>query len=272
VDDSLHADSADSATNATNAQNAVNATTADNADLLDNKDSNDFAAAYESTVVVSPTGTDTENGTALLNALTGITDASATNPYLLLIEPGTYDLGSSVLRMKDHVDIEGSGQLHTTITSSTSSACSNGTVIGANNAELSFLTVRNTGSSNCIAAIYNNAVSPRLTHVTAEAAGGAAGGATNAIGVFTIVNANLTMTNVTAVASSSGSANFGMLNDSSSPTIKQSTLTGSTRSLAQEGGTVKVANTQLVGSVVRTSGTLQCFNNYDENLAAVTCP
>jgi hypothetical protein len=52
-----------------------------NAALLDGNHASHFAAAYKRTVVSSPVGTDTENGTALLYALSGITDASATKPY-----------------------------------------------------------------------------------------------------------------------------------------------------------------------------------------------
>ena len=46
-------------------------------------------------------------------ALSGITDASATKPYLLQVEAGTYDLGggfdTSTLVMKEHEDIRGAG-------------------------------------------------------------------------------------------------------------------------------------------------------------------
>src|SRR5918994_356947 len=144
------------------------------AGTLDGRDSADFAAAYERTVVVSPTGTDIENGTALKNALAGITDASATKPYLLYIEPGTYDLGTfgggnlPTIRMKPHVDIQGAGELQTLITSK--SSCGAGsTLYGANDTEVRFLTVRATGTETepCSAAIYNDHVSSRLTHVTA---------------------------------------------------------------------------------------------------------
>ena|SRR5215210_563285 len=61
------------------------------ADELDGKDSSEFAR-YTRTVVVSPAGTPSQNGTALKNALSGITNASETSPYLLKIEPGVYDL------------------------------------------------------------------------------------------------------------------------------------------------------------------------------------
>lgn len=68
------------------------------------------------------------------------------------------------------------------------------------------------------------------------------------------------------------------MSSESSPTIRQSKLSGSTFSLAQttnggNAGTGKVALSQLEGQVARLGvSTLQCFNNYDANLAAVTCP
>jgi hypothetical protein len=45
------------------------------------------------TVLVSPQSTPAASGTALLNALKGITDASVANLYLIIIEPGIYDIG-----------------------------------------------------------------------------------------------------------------------------------------------------------------------------------
>jgi hypothetical protein len=42
--------------------------------------------------------------------------------------------------------------------------------------------------------------------------------------------------------------------------IKQSTLSGSTKSLNRNGGNVKIASTQLVGPL--SSGVV-CFNNYN---------
>ena len=78
------------------------------------------------------------------------------------------------------------------------------------------------------------------------------------------------MTDVTATASG-GSNNTG-LHVRSSADVRQSKLSGSNRSLVVSYGTVKVALTQLVGPVTNASGTMQCFNNYNENMAAVTCP
>lgn len=116
-----------------------------NADRLDGQNASAFAS-YERTVIVSPVGT---NGQALLNALASITDASASRPYLLYIEPETYDLGNRSLQMKPFVDIEGSGELNAIITSTVSAdEAPTGTVDGANNTEMRFLTVQNTKNVN----------------------------------------------------------------------------------------------------------------------------
>lgn len=132
---------------------------------------------YTRTVVVSPEddATPTQNGTALLEALEGISGATAENPRLLYVEPGTYDLGEQSLQMKEHVDIEGSGEMATTITSAIQ-GCTTGTVQGTNNAEMRFLTVKNTAAagSACGIGLYNDSASPHLTSMSAIS-----GGATN---------------------------------------------------------------------------------------------
>ena len=97
------------------------------------------------TVIASPVpGDSLASGTALLSALAGIADASAANPYLLKIEPGVYDLGTSSLLMKQYVDIEGSGEGVTKITAHGPSFATSGTVVGASDTELRFLTVEHT--------------------------------------------------------------------------------------------------------------------------------
>jgi hypothetical protein len=96
------------------------------------------------TVIVGPAGTATENGTALRAALASITTASATNPWLLKIEPGTYDLGTSTLYMKPYVDVEGSGEVVTTIRS----AGGGPAVSGAGPAEMRLLTVQHAGGGS----------------------------------------------------------------------------------------------------------------------------
>ncbi len=176
---------------------------------------------YTHTVIVSPVGTATQNGTALLNALAGLTGVSATQPYLLNLEPGVYDLGALPLIMIPYVDIEGSGESVTKITGSGNASSSAGTVVGADNAELRFLTVANTGGAAYAVAIFNNTASPRLTHITANASGGTTGN----YGVFNVSSAP-TMTHVTASASG-GSTSNGTYNDSSSPIMTHVTANAS---------------------------------------------
>lgn len=288
------------------------------ADTLDGKTSAEFASAYKRTVVVSPVPNDAvASGTALKSALAGITGASSTNPYLLKIEPGVYDLGATPgLQMKQWVDIEGSGQQSTKIKCACGASdtfAPEAVVKGSNNAELRFLTVENTGGGPVSIAIRNQNASPQLTHVTVTASGGTrnfglhnnsssprmnnvtatASGGTESYGVYAVAFSSPQMTDITITASggthnfgaynsqsssrmmdvtataSGGTNSYGVYNDASSPTIRQSTLSGSNYSLYQSGSTVKVAVTQLVGPV---STGLVCFDNYDANLAAVTCP
>ena len=107
---------------------------------------------YKQTILVSPTGNSTADGTALRNALASITDASALKPYLVKLEPGTYSVGSTPLQLKPYVDVEGSGFLSTVISGSvdgrSGGATTSGAVIGADNVDLRFLTVSDTVSGS----------------------------------------------------------------------------------------------------------------------------
>jgi hypothetical protein len=193
-----------------------------NSDELDGKDSTDFARAYKRTVIVSPVpGEPAAGGTALLAALSGITDASQDNPYLLKIEPGTYDLGNSPLVMKQWVYIEGSGEDATKIRRSGSPNFDTGTVVASNKSGLGSLTVENTGGAARATAIWNEgATSFRLAHVTARASGG------NTNVAVDTLNASPQITDVEAVASGgSGTTNYGLYNNNSSPTIDYASAT-----------------------------------------------
>ena len=209
---------------------------------------------YRRTVVVSPIGTATENGAALLNALAGITDASATNPYLLHIEPGVYDLITDTLQMKSYVDMEGSGEEVTTITAAGTPVQPDdlwpkSTLSGADNAELRFLTVRNTGGNQNAVAIYNRSTSPRLTHVTVIASDGisqtlgvfnngsspsmsdmtiTAIGNPNVTGLFNFLGSSSMLVNVVITASAPPGWNaIGIKNNIASLTIRNSVITSS---------------------------------------------
>ena len=198
--------------------------------------------SYERTIIVSPDPLDeTKNGLLLRNALAGITGNGPTRPYLLKIEPGIYDLGSEPLALKPYVDVEGSGELTTTISST---AAIPATLVAANNSELRFVSVRGTNT----VALYSNGVSPRYTHVTAASSGGSfnypievTGGAalltdvtsagTGGVQAAGLVNfgggSNLTAVNSSFTGSGASSVNVGLLAYGASSTISGSVLTAS---------------------------------------------
>jgi hypothetical protein len=139
------------------------------------------------TIVVHPMSTGpTDSGTELLEAMANITNASATNPWLIKLDAGVFDLGTASLVMKPYVDIEGSGEDVTKIITATgsNSNANVGTVIGASNAELRFLTVENSGGGIFNVAVVVNSASPNLTHVTVKASAGIGAYVLEAVGLF----------------------------------------------------------------------------------------
>jgi hypothetical protein len=144
-----------------------------NADKLDGLNASDLQPAYARTVVVRPKATPAASGNALKAAVAGITSAAADKQYLVKVEPGLYDLGTSKLQMKAFVDIEGSGMGTTTITRSGGVDWFDGTVAGASNSELRLLTVEDTGGSDQSVAIVAQDVNPfSVRWVEAKASGG----------------------------------------------------------------------------------------------------
>ena len=169
-------------------------------------------------IYVAPSGGDF---TSIQAALNSITDASATNRYVVRVAPGTY---TEQVTMKQYVDIEGSGENTTRIIWTGSSGPNTGTVVGANNAELRSLTVENTGGTSFAYAIgiYNNGASPSLLNVTVSATGGSDGN----YGIYNI-SSSPNMADVTASVSGASFLNRGVFNISSSPTMTNVTTSAS---------------------------------------------
>jgi hypothetical protein len=72
-------------------------------------------------------------------------------------------------------------------------------------------------------------------------------------------------TNVTATG---GDSNYGVYNNSSFPTIRNSSITGTTNSIFNDGSTAQVADTMLDGQVVAGNG-IACVGAYDETFSAL---
>lgn len=201
---------------------------------------------YTHTVIVHPDENPRVAGQSLMRAVEQIVNPSAANPYLVKIEPGTYDLDTSSLAMRSFVDLEGSGEGITTITSTV--ATGSGTVIGADNSELRFLTIKNTGQAGQqVVALFSERTSPRYTHVRALASGGAENQAihvSNGAPVLDYVNA----------AATGGGTSIGLLNLNGALTVTNSALSAgdaegaNTGLLTTMGGTVRSANSSMTGS------------------------
>jgi hypothetical protein len=166
------------------------------------------------TVVVRPVGTAAQNGAALLAALAGITTASASNPWLLKIEPGVFDLGAASLVMKPFVDVEGSGEGVTKVTGLGRPTNDLATVHAVTDSEVRSLTVENRGGDAYAKALFVDGGAPRISNVTATAFGGA----TESQGFFVQNGATPTVLDLTARGIATGSAqSFGVINLSASP-------------------------------------------------------
>lgn len=197
---------------------------------------------YHNVIVVSSDGGDFTSVQAALNSISG---NSAGNKFLILVKPGTY--GGQVT-MKPFVDIEGAGEKITKLTYTGNPALQVGTVIGASNAEIRFLTTENTGAATYAVGMSNNGASPSILHVTATASGGtynygvynstsspvmknvtltATGGPGNTYGMNNYASAPV-MNNVIATASGASGGNYGISNENSSPaTMNNVTATAS---------------------------------------------
>jgi hypothetical protein len=163
------------------------------------------STAGADTVVVGPVpGSPALSGARLLLRHAGIVGASASNPFVLKLEPGVYDLRNRTLAMKPFVDIEGSGEGVTVVRAFVEAT---GTIAGAASAELRALTVENTAATSAIA-LRNDASGFRAAHVTctASTAGNATAIAQNSTGsvVLRSVTAQAAGDSATGVSSRGG--------------------------------------------------------------------
>ena len=204
-------------------------------------------------------------------ALTAITTASASNPFLVKVGPGEF---IEQVTMKPFVDIEGAGTGMTTIRATAGDAPEKGTVIGASNAQLRNLTVKSLGPgagyATAIAAPAGVSVSLLNVQAIAQSAG-----AFNGYGVFARgASANVEAKDLTIVSSSATTNNYGIYAEvSAQVSCRECSITvpAATNSFAlynAGGAPVYAANSQVVGS---TSAAI-CAGAYDQNFQSRTCP
>jgi hypothetical protein len=170
-------------------------------------------AFFNNVAIVAPSGGDFTNpALAMSNYSAWCGTPSPTNPCLLKIMPGVYNVGTTTVQMQPYIDIEGSGESTTMIQGNVDNVAQ-GILNGASNMEMRFLTVKNNGGGTYAYAIYNsNAASVKITNVTATASGG-----TWNYGISSNSSSPILL-NVTATASG-GSGSYGVVNGGSSATL-----------------------------------------------------
>ena len=188
---------------------------------------------------------------------------SETNPCLLKIMPGVYDIGTNSLIMQSFVDLEGSGEFVTKITGSVVSpdlATPLGTLKCAPNMETRFITVENTGAGGIRIALLSNILVPAercyLSHITVLASGGdtnigvaniqgfvqtsevsiTASGGTTSYGVYNKNTPRPILSFVTIRAEGATAVNAAIYNESGNPTIRWARLFVTPVSTAQNYG------------------------------------
>jgi hypothetical protein len=221
---------------------------------------------YTHTIVVHPDPDFRKAGSALIRAVATIAGNSASNPYLVKVEPGVYDVGDASVAMKEYVDVEGSGEDVTTITSTNSSGA--GTVVGANHSELRYAMVTNTGSGQQSVALFAESTSPRFTNVTAMSSGGSEN-----YGVH-LSNGSAVLKNVTAAATGGATA-IGLANFNGNITAANSSFTASDAAglvvgvLTTYGGSVKLQSSDLTAAGGSVAMGMRSYNG-NHTLANVT--
>jgi hypothetical protein len=104
--------------------------------------------------------------------------------------------------------------------------------------------------------------------------GRAPSGGTNANGIYNGGNSTtLEAQSVTALGENGSNSNYGLRSSvNATGNVSQSVLEGASDGLYLGTGTVHLAVSQLDGGATNSSGTLTCFQVYDETYTAYTCP
>lgn len=193
-----------------------------------------------------------------IDAINAITDASADNPYLILIGPGIYDLGSSELIMKPYVYIKGAGKDITTLVGhrldATGTNWSAGSFVkGVSNSSLRDLTVHNdcgTGTSGLCGAIYNNNnASPVFNRIRVKVTGG-----TNTVGIHNNASSSPSIKSTTVVAAGGGGSTGMYSYSNCQPDVIRSKIKATGTGFNAGVWTKGNSKTQIAHSTIKGSG------------------
>lgn len=212
--------------------------------------------------------------TDLRSALNSIDDASAANPYLVVIAPGRYEV-TSIINMKPYVSVTGSGQKATVLYGEVGGsiyALSSGILRGASHTTLSHLTIENDTPSpvpTWVQGVINSSVSDmRMNHVKVDVFGGSA---VHNRAVYNYASSTPNMNDVYLKAT--GTNGIGLYNtNTSAPFVKNSILHGSADGVRIGSAGTRIRNTYIENGVVDNNGTTQqCRETYDYDFVDVGC-
>ena len=208
------------------------------------------------------------SGTALLNAVAAIPTSgndvpSSSNPWLIKVGPGIFDLNGSGLVLPAYVHLDGAGRQITTITSANQFLY---TVQLNPQDRVSNMTIKNTGTGIDTRAVSVNQAYAELHNVYVEALGGT----TYNIGIYAI-SSNL------AIFDSSIGGAWGIYTSGNSTHSVQvfNTLFGSATYAVNNafGYEIDLAYNRVSSALHNTApGVFKCIGNYNFNLAPVSCP
>ncbi|MEO1087908.1 MAG: hypothetical protein AAFY88_27045 [Acidobacteriota bacterium] len=191
-------------------------------------------APYTRTVIVNNSGSDAANGAALLAALSGLSPSpSATDPWLIQLEGGVYDVGTTPVVLPDYVNLQGSGIHASTLRGSVEPPpgfLMGGLVRPSTHVEIRDLTIQCLSSaqvSGCQAMSIDSA-GPKLADLRILAQGAGSG---NHWGIRLFDGAPA-LDQVEVLVNASGSQNYGIVyTGSSTVDIKRSSVSTSNASL-----------------------------------------
>ena len=128
-----------------------------------------YQRKYGKVAIVAQSGGDYTDPVAAINQVAAWCGTPmASNPCLIKVMPGVYDIGNNSLQMQEYVDLEGVGEYTTTITGTGGGQYYLHVIGGAANSEIRNLTIDAKGGSNAaIAGIFSNmGATPKISNVT----------------------------------------------------------------------------------------------------------
>jgi hypothetical protein len=178
------------------------------ADTVDGQHASQLGADYQNVVVVAKSGGDY---TSVQAAIDSITDAAASNPYLVWVAPGVYQ---EQVTMKPFVHLQGAGQEATVISSTANSVDwppTQATLLLASDTSLRYLTVGNGGVGARNVALLATASTTRT--LVADMAARAQGGGTYNYAIYLAGSGvGVTLHQVTALGENGSISNYGLYN------------------------------------------------------------